>query len=175
MHLFRYSDWLQGQSGRRQDAQPLFSPSTMTSIDRDRQQKSTAMALRKSLWILLGSLSLVLGVIGIILPGLPGTLFVLFAAWCFAKGSERCYQALLQHPWTGPSIQSWQQYRAMPRKAKKLAYLMLALGWLVGLWMLPNIWACLAYSLVLMGVSGYLASIPLLEEVQQHRTPQPSL
>ncbi|NYH97703.1 YbaN family protein [Cupriavidus plantarum] len=75
----------------------------------------------RALWVALGVISLVLGVIGIFLPLLPTTPFVLLAAACFARGSRRFHTWLVTHPRFGPTILDWQTHRAIPWRAKVFA------------------------------------------------------
>ena len=88
-------------------------------------------------WMLGGFLSLVLGVLGIVLPLLPTTPFVLLAAFCFSCGSERCDQWLLSHPRFGPLVRDWRAHRALSLRAKQLASAMMALSSVVSWWLLP--------------------------------------
>ncbi len=76
--------------------------------------------VRGLLW-LAGSVSLVLGLIGVLLPGLPTTPFVLLAAACYAKASPRLHAALLQHRLTGPLLRDWEKHRSLTRRTKTVA------------------------------------------------------
>ena len=76
--------------------------------------------VRALLWIA-GSLSLVLGVIGIVLPGLPTTPFILLAAACYAKASPRLHAWLLNHRWFGPMLRDWESDRSLTRRTKTVA------------------------------------------------------
>jgi len=69
-------------------------------------------------WWLLAYASLGVGIVGIFVPGLPTTVFVLIAAWAAARGSERLERRLLEHPRFGPVIVNWRLHRAVPRRAK---------------------------------------------------------
>ncbi|WP_271008848.1 YbaN family protein [Paucibacter sp. B51] len=95
------------------------------------------------IWLLGGVLSLALGIVGIFLPLLPTTPFVLLAAFCFARGSSRCERWLLQHRTFGPMVRDWRANRAVPLRAKQLASVMMALGSVVAAFKLPLIWAWL--------------------------------
>ncbi|MBU6165426.1 MAG: YbaN family protein [Alphaproteobacteria bacterium] len=90
----------------------------------------------RPLWILLGCTSLVLGIIGIVLPLLPTTPFVLLAAWAFANGSPRLHAWLLAHRSFGPLITNWQAHGAIAPRAKLLAVASMAgvfaASWLAG-------------------------------------------
>ena len=94
----------------------------------------------KILWIILGQLSLILALIGLLLPIMPTVPFVILAAFCFSRGSNRCEQWLLQHRWFGPMIHNWRVHRAIPRRAKWLATCMMLISCIsVGLY-LPLFW-----------------------------------
>lgn len=86
----------------------------------------TAAALHRSrvmrwlLW-LAGSVSLALGLIGVVLPGLPTTPFVLLAAACYAKASPRLHGRLLNHRFMGPMVRDWEQHRSLTRRTKTVA------------------------------------------------------
>ncbi len=99
-------------------------------------QPATRSAFTRSLWMLAGWLSLILGLIGIVVPLLPTTPFILLAAYCFQKGSDRLHRWLIEHPRFGPLIADWRQRGAIPRKAKRNAIIalvaVLAISWLVG-------------------------------------------
>ena len=79
------------------------------------------MISRPFFW-LLGAVSLAVGIVGIVLPLLPTTPFVLLAAACWAKASPRFHRWLHQHRYFGPMIQNWEEKRAVPRRAKYLAF-----------------------------------------------------
>ncbi|MCW5655429.1 YbaN family protein [Hydrogenophaga sp.] len=76
--------------------------------------------VRWLLW-LAGSLSLALGIIGVVLPGLPTTPFVLLAAACYARASPRLYGWLLGHRWMGPMVRDWETHRSLTRRTKRVA------------------------------------------------------
>lgn len=72
-------------------------------------------------WRLLAILALTLGAIGVVLPGLPTTPFILLAAFAAARGSPRLHAWLRQHRLFGPMIIDWQRDGAVSRKAKRAA------------------------------------------------------
>ncbi len=75
----------------------------------------------RALWLALGGLFLGLGLLGVVLPVLPTTPFLLLAAGCFAKSSPRLHGWLLGHPVFGPPIRNWEENGAISRGAKRLA------------------------------------------------------
>ncbi|WP_409265694.1 YbaN family protein [Massilia sp. BHUDP2] len=72
-----------------------------------------------------GVLALLLGILGLFLPLLPTTPFLLLASWCFARGSERLHRWLLSHPVFGEYLRNFEAGRGIPLKAKVLATVML--------------------------------------------------
>ena len=80
-----------------------------------------AEAVMRALWLAMGGLFLGLGVLGVVLPVLPTTPFLLLAAGCFAKSSPRLHRWLLAHPVFGPPIRNWEENGAISRSAKRLA------------------------------------------------------
>ena len=73
------------------------------------------------IWATIGLIAVALGLLGVLLPLLPTVPFLLLAAFCFARSSERLHSWMLEHPTLGPPIQDWQQSGAISRRAKKLA------------------------------------------------------
>ena len=75
----------------------------------------------RALLIALGWIFVVIGLIGVVLPLLPTTPFLILAAACFARGSERFYRWLLSSRLFGPVIREWRQTRSVPPRAKRTA------------------------------------------------------
>jgi len=110
-------------------------------------------------WLLAGLLSLLLGIVGIFLPLLPTTPFVLLAAFCFARGSSRCEHWLLNHRVFGPMVRDWRAHRAVPLRAKQLASVMMALGSAWAAWRLPASYGWLP-AVCCACVAAWLWSLP---------------
>jgi hypothetical protein len=98
---------------------------------------------QRLLWALAGVLSLVAGLVGIVLPLLPTTPFLLLAAFCFSRGSARCERWILQHETFGPLVRDWRRDHAIPLRAKQLAWSMMAVGSVWAALILPPLWAWL--------------------------------
>ena len=101
--------------------------------------KSTPTRFRWAWW-LLAYAALGLGLIGIVVPGLPTVPFVLLAAFAATRGSSRLHARLLADPRFGPVIRDWQAQGAVSRRAKRLATAMMALAGLVMLLTTPRLW-----------------------------------
>ncbi len=73
------------------------------------------------IWLIFGLTSLTLGGVGVFLPILPTVPFMLLAAFCFSKSSERLHHWLVTHPVFGPSIEDWQTNGSISRRVKGYA------------------------------------------------------
>lgn len=105
----------------------------------------------RHLYFVLGWFFFVLGFIGVFLPVMPTTPFMLLALWAFARSSDRFHNWLYHHPVLGPPLRQWHQYRVIPPVAKILSISFMSISvisitvfspldswvkWLVGLSML---------------------------------------
>lgn len=82
-----------------------------------------------------GLISVGIGAVGIVIPGLPTTVFFIMAAWCFSRSSERLERWVLELPRIGPLVRDYRSGLGMPRKAKvfAIASMVLACGLSAGL------------------------------------------
>lgn len=90
--------------------------------------------------MLLAGVSLATGVVGIFVPGLPTTVFVLIAAWAAARSSPRLHRWLLAHPVFGKLIADWQQGGCVSRRSKWNAAIAMALCASLLLWLGQRWW-----------------------------------
>ena len=74
--------------------------------------------MKKLLWKILGFLSLGMAYVGLVTPGIPYSCFVVFAAYCFAKGSPTMHAWLYNHKIFGPFLTNWNTKRVFPTKMK---------------------------------------------------------
>ncbi|WP_245973737.1 YbaN family protein [Bosea caraganae] len=115
---------------------------------------------RRALLLAAGWVFTALGVIGLILPLMPGTVFLIAAAWCFSRSSPRFEAWLLGHERLGPHVLRWRESGVIDRKAKLIACssMLLSFG-LVALTSAPPI-ALWATGLCLLASGAYVASRP---------------
>lgn len=100
-----------------------------------------SLPVRRTLWFL-GAVSLALGLVGVALPVLPTTPFLLLTAALWARSSKRFYVWLLQHPWMGPPIVAWRRDRYIAPRAKVAAITLLALSAGSSAWFFVPLWWC---------------------------------
>ena len=79
---------------------------------------------KKLAYLVLGTVSLALGVVGIILPVLPTTPFILLTAWCYFRGSPKLHKWLIEHPRLGPLVEEYSDDRGMRKESKVKAIIM---------------------------------------------------
>lgn len=117
----------------------------------------------KTICTLLGTVSLILGVIGIFLPLLPTTPFLLLAAVLYFRGSPRRYQWLLNHKHFGPYIRNYREHKAIPLRAK-ITSLTLLWGTIIYciFFLIPLMWVKILLFLVAAGVSWHILSFKTL-------------
>ncbi len=85
----------------------------------------------RSIVFVLGWVLLAVGIAGLFVPLVPGTLFLILAGACFTHSSPRFEAWLLEHPRFGPPVRQWRATGAIPRKAKVFACVSLAVSWLI--------------------------------------------
>lgn len=115
------------------------------------------MTAMKIFYIISGSLCLALGAIGIFLPLLPTTPFLLLAAFLYCRGSERLYRWLTGHRLLGRYISEYRENKAMPLKAKIISLAMLWTGIPAAMILhVPCLWGNLLLGAVLAGVTIHI-------------------
>ena len=125
------------------------------------------------LWLALGALAVVLGGIGVVVPGLPTTVFFVVAAACFARSNPRFEQWVLDLPRVGPLVRDHRAGLGMPRRAKVVAVAMILAASLgSGLFAIDNrAIGALVVALGLVGVAYVLWRVPTRERVLATRPP----
>ena len=74
--------------------------------------------IKRVLWLLLGLTFVGVGMIGIVIPGLPTTIFMILSVGCFYRSSQRLYDWVINHKYFGEHVKNYIEGKGMPRKAK---------------------------------------------------------
>ena len=119
----------------------------------------------KRVLVILGSISLALGVVGIFVPLLPTTPLLLLAAALYFKGSPRLYDWLINHPKLGEYIRNFREYRAIPLRAKivSITLLWLTIGYCIFAVVNEHWWAQLCLALLAIAVTWHILSFATLK------------
>jgi len=117
--------------------------------------------LLRAVFLALGILSLLLGVIGIFLPILPTTPFILLAAGCFARGSERLHSWLLAQRLAGPIIRNWELHRSVPPWVKPWAFMMMVVSFGVSIVLMDSLWHRVILAVIAAIIAVFLWLIPV--------------
>jgi len=128
--------------------------------------------LMRALLIVCGTLSVALGVLGIFLPLLPTTVFLLFAAACYARSSERFYLKLINNRWLGGYIRNQREGRGMRRRDKIFTVALLWIGMgATMIWTAQSWWLRLLLTAIAAGVTVHLIKLPTFQPSASLQTP----
>lgn len=153
--------------------QPPKPPEATTPLPE--QEVSDRLLANHGLRILLliiGGLSLLLGVIGIFLPLLPTTPFLLLTAACYVRSSPRFYQWLTSHPLLSKYLLPYLDGKGIPRRAKIYTTLPLWVSLLFSAYLVPLLWIRVGLLIIGLAVTVYiwrLAEIEIDVETDQPR------
>jgi uncharacterized membrane protein YbaN (DUF454 family) len=113
--------------------------------------------------LILAYLFLGLAMVGVFLPGLPTVPFLLLSAWFAARGSDRLHKWLYEHPHFGKLLVDWEQSRAISRRSKIIAVVMLIVSWVVMYYQVDSILVVSGTGLFFIALAAYLVSRPTAE------------
>ena len=119
--------------------------------------------------IVIGLLLVAIGIVGIFVPGLPTTIFLIAAAACFANSSPWLHDWLMSHPWFGPIIKNWQETRSIPRKAKVIALTMMLAACVYTWWMLDTLWLKAVIFALMIFPAIFVYRLPLTENLSKNK------
>ena len=114
----------------------------------------------RRLWVATGGIALGVGMIGVVVPLLPTTPFLILAAWCFSRGSRRLHAWLIGHRTFGPPVRDWREHRAISPKSKLSAVIAVALIFALSVVLQAPTWAIVMQGIVLAGVVVFLVTRP---------------
>jgi uncharacterized membrane protein YbaN (DUF454 family) len=127
--------------------------------------------LMRALLVACGTLCVALGVLGIFLPLLPTTVFLLLAAGCYARSSDRFYQRLVTHPYLGSYIRNHREGRGMRRRDKLATIVLLWIG--IGatmIWTVDAAWLDLLLLVIAAAVTAHVVKLPTVGALAANRT-----
>ena len=116
--------------------------------------------MRKLLWNVAGLVFVGIGFVGVFVPLLPTVVFLLLAAYCFARGSEQLHDWLMNHPQFGPPIRDWRQHGAIRRRAKWMAMIAIALSFVMSVGLGAAVWVLGLQAMALGAVSVFVLTRP---------------
>jgi uncharacterized membrane protein YbaN (DUF454 family) len=117
--------------------------------------------MKKIIYLILGHLTLLLGIIGIFLPILPTTPFLLLAAYFYSQSSPKLHTWIIGHKFLGPPLSDWQDHGMIGIKAKIIATIMISLVLILRFPTLEiNLWIKIFASAILVGVLIFIWTRP---------------
>lgn len=114
----------------------------------------------RTAWLVAGLVALGLGLLGALLPLLPTTVFLLAAAFCFARSSPALHDWLVTHPRFGPPITAWQTQGAISRGGKRAAVLVMAFGLALSWGLGMSATLLMLQGALMLAVSAFLLTRP---------------
>lgn len=127
---------------------------------------------KQYLFIGLGCLSVGLAAVGLFLPILPTTPFILLAGYFFFNSSDRLYQWLIRHPYFGKYLFSYMKFKAVDPRVKVQALIILWVGLIASGLLIQNIWVRAGLLVIGIGVTLHISSLKPLtaEQLQELET-----
>ncbi|WP_221892353.1 YbaN family protein [Teredinibacter haidensis] len=118
------------------------------------------MLWKRILLITAGWIAVIFGFVGIFLPILPTTPFLILAAACFAKSSDRFHQWLINSPFFGPIIDDWQRYRGIKKPVKRWAIFVVIVTFSFSIFIVPLLYVRIFLIIMLCTCLYFIARLP---------------
>ena len=128
------------------------------------------MTFRRGLFATLGVFAVALGIIGVFVPGLPTTEFILAASYLFARSSPRLEGWLENNRWFGPMLRRFRQTRGMPLKTKAIALAWMWTGLGISLYALAAAGVGIQLFVLTMGLVGTLTILFVVRTTAARQT-----
>ena len=116
--------------------------------------------MKKIILLSIGWICVGLGFIGIFVPGLPTTIFLIIALWAFTKSSNKLRIWLLNHKKLGPFLRDWQEHRVVPLRAKILMVILQTCVVIMVHYTFNNLFITIGLIVILVLVAWYVLSLP---------------
>jgi uncharacterized protein len=123
--------------------------------------EATVSTRRRWAYAALGWVFFALGVVGVVLPIVPTTPFMLLALWAFSNSSQRFHDWLYHHRVFGPPLQRWRRERTVPAWSKAVALLSMAASFVyLAVFVRPGAWSLVAAGAAIAAGATYIARVP---------------
>lgn len=122
----------------------------------------------RTIYAALGWCAVAHALVGVILPGMPTTVFVIAASYCFSRSSPRFERWLREHPWLGPTLERFTRNGGMPPSAKRAALTAMWTAVLVSSAVLVGLHPALAATTVGLGAVGTASIVYAVRTVPEH-------
>ena len=116
--------------------------------------------MKKIILLSIGWICVGLGFMGIFVPGLPTTIFLIIALWAFTKSSKKLRIWLLNHKKFGPFLRDWQEHRVVPVRAKVLMVILQTCVVIMVHYTFNNLFITIGLLVILVLVAWYVLSLP---------------
>jgi len=116
--------------------------------------------MKRTILISLGWLCVGLGFVGVFVPGIPTTIFLIIALWAFTKSSKKLRHWLLNHKRFGPILSNWQKHQVVPRRAKILMVVLMSVAVILFYYSLQSLILTIGLIIILVSVAIYVISLP---------------
>lgn len=116
--------------------------------------------MKRLFLITLGWVCVGFAFVGIFVPGIPTTIFLIIALWAFTKTSEKLRNWLLNHKRFGPILTNWQEHKVVPRRGKILMVTLMILSVILCHYSLQNLYLTTGLTILLVLVARYVLSLP---------------
>jgi len=116
--------------------------------------------MKRLVLISLGWICVSLAFVGVFVPGIPTTIFLIIALWAFTKTSKKLRYWLLHHKRFGPILSNWQEHKVVPLRAKILMVTFMILSVILFHYSLQNLYLTAGLIVILGFVARYVISLP---------------
>ena len=116
--------------------------------------------MKKIILITIGWFCVGMAFIGVFVPGIPTTIFLIVALWAFARSSKKFHSWLLNHKRFGPILQNWESHKVVPRNAKILMVILQISAVIIFHYSLQNVYLTVLLIITLIFVARYVLSLP---------------
>ena len=110
--------------------------------------------------VILGWICVGFAFIGVFVPGIPTTIFLIIALWAFAKSSKKLHNWLINHKRFGPSLKNWQEHKVVSKKAKISMVILQIIAVLIFYFSTKNLIFSIVLAIILFIVAWYVICLP---------------